>query len=48
MRKKLTLRMRGMLVATVVLNALRSDGAVVVDSRPFPVVLGHLWDVQEE
>jgi hypothetical protein len=29
-------------VARVVLSALGSDGAVV-DSRPFPVVLVHLW-----
>jgi hypothetical protein len=34
-------------VASVVLSALRSDGAVV-DSHSFLVVLGHLWDVEEE
>jgi hypothetical protein len=39
--------MRERLVASVVLDALRSDGAVV-DSHPFPVMLGHLGDVEEE
>ncbi len=33
------------LVVTVVLNVLKSDGAVV-DSRPFPVVLDHLLEVE--
>ncbi len=33
---------RERLVALVVLSALKSDGAVV-NSRPFPVVLVHLW-----
>ncbi len=33
--------------ASVVLNAPRSDGAVV-GSRPFPVGLSHLGDVEEE
>jgi hypothetical protein len=33
------------LVASVVLNALRLDGAVG-DSHPFPVMLVHLWDVE--
>jgi hypothetical protein len=47
MKRRSTLTTKGKLVVTVVLNALRSDGAVV-DSRPFPVGLGHLWDVEEE
>jgi hypothetical protein len=33
------------LVVTLVLNALKSDGAVV-DSRPFPVILDRLLAVE--
>jgi hypothetical protein len=40
-----TMMMRESSVVMVVLNALKSDG-VVGDSRPFPVVLDHLWGVE--
>ncbi len=38
-KRRMTMTMRERSVAKVVLNALRSEGAVV-DSRLFPVVLG--------
>ena len=41
-RTMMTTRERS--VVSVVLSTLKLDGAVV-DSRLFPVVLGHLWDV---
>jgi hypothetical protein len=41
-RRRMTMTTREKSVPSVVLSALKSDGAVV-DSRPFPVVLGHLW-----
>jgi hypothetical protein len=41
-RGRMTMMTREKSVASVVLSALKSDGAVV-DSRLFPVVLGHLW-----
>ena len=46
-KRRMTMTMRERSVAKVVLSALRSDGAVV-DSHSFLVVLGHLWDVEEE
>jgi hypothetical protein len=46
-KRRSTMTTRERSVALVVLSALRSDGAVV-DSRSFLVVLGHLWDVEEE
>ena len=42
MKRRMMMTTKERLVVSVVLNALRSDGAVV-DSRPFPVVLVHLW-----
>jgi hypothetical protein len=44
-KRKMTTEER--LVVKVVLNALKSDGAVV-DSRPFPVVLDRLSEVEVE
>ncbi len=44
-RNRRTMTMEERLVATVVLNALRSDSAVE-DSRPFPVVLDRLSMVE--
>ena len=41
-RTMMTMRKRS--VVSVILSALKLDGAVV-DSRLLPVVLGHLWDV---
>ncbi len=41
-KRRMTMTTRERSVARVVLSALRSDGAVV-DSRPFRVVLVHLW-----
>ncbi len=41
-KRRMTMTTRDKSVASVVLSALKSDGAVV-DSRPFPVVLVHLW-----
>jgi hypothetical protein len=45
--RRLTMAMRERLVVSVILSTLKSDGTVV-DSRPFPVVLSHLGDVEEE
>ncbi len=44
-RRKRTMTTEERLVVTVVLNALKSDGAVV-DSRPFPVVLDRLLEAE--
>ena len=44
-RRKRTMTTEERLVITVVLNALRSDGAVV-DSRPFLVMLDRLSEVE--
>jgi hypothetical protein len=41
-KRRMTMTTRERSVARVVLSALGSDGAVV-DSRPFPVMLVHLW-----
>ncbi len=46
-KRRRTMTTEGRLVVIVVLNALRSDSAVV-DSRPFPVVLDHLSEVEVE
>jgi len=43
--RKRTMTTGGNLVVVVVLDALRSDGAVF-DSHPFPVGLDHLWEVE--
>ncbi len=45
-KRRRTMTTEGRLVVKVVLNALRSGGAVV-DSRPFPVMLDRLWGVEE-
>ncbi len=44
-RRKRTMTTEERLVVTVVLNARKSDGAVV-DSHPFPVVLDRLSEVE--
>jgi hypothetical protein len=44
-RRKRTMTTEENLVITVVLNALKSDGAVV-DSHPFPVELDRLSEVE--
>ena len=44
-RRKRTMMTEERLVVMLVLNALRSDGAVV-DSHPFPVVLDRLLEVE--
>ncbi len=41
-RERMMTMTRERSVASVILITLKSDGAVV-DSRPFPVVLVHLW-----
>ena len=41
-KRRMTMTTKERSVAMVILSALKSDDAVF-DSRPFPVVLVHLW-----